>query len=189
MKRIKNLQQWYKVPSGEALYYWGDIERAVEIELNTVGPCAVYVETLDLNRNPLERYFLGVAEGLETFQWRLEGDFAVVLDPSGEVWARRDQSPVSLPAPEGESFTRFEKAGLYVDEIGMALHRQAVLNRMAASQATGEERRTSKALEQRLADLTAQVAKLTAEKPPEKVAEPVPNLEVKEDKKDEKPSK
>lgn len=185
MRHIKNLEQWYKVPAGEVLTYRGTTERTVEVELNSVGPCVVYTQRIELDEvepDPKkkakwvgERYLLGTFEGLEGFRWRLDGNFAVVLDGSPEVWARRDQSPVSLPEPEGESYTRFEKAGLYVDELGTMLHRQATLQRMANSQAQGEERTVNRQLRARLDELTAMVSKLQpkAEARPEVKADDV----------------
>lgn len=171
MRHIKNLEQWYLVPTGEILTFRGDAERTVEIELNAVGPCSAYVQRLKLDDDAPdpkkkaiwtgERYLLGTFEGLEAFRWRLDGNFGVVLEHSPEVWARRDQSPVSLPEPEGESYTRFEKAGLYVDELGTMLHRQAVLTRMSNSQAQGEERRENASLRRRLDDMAAMIEKLS----------------------------
>lgn len=171
MRHIKNLEQWYKVPASGILVYRGDMERTTEVELNVVGPCVVYVQRIELDElepDPKqkakwigEKYLLGVIEGLDAFRWRLEGNFALSFDASGEVWARRDQSPVSYPNPDSEVYTRFEKSGLYVDELGTLMHRQAVLHRLNSSQAMGEERRENSALLKRLEALTKQVEALT----------------------------
>lgn len=169
MRHVKNLEQFYQVPAKEVLIYWGDMRRSVEIELNAVGPCAAYVQKVEVDRDAGpkakpkyigERYLLGTFEGLEAFRWSLDGNFAVILEPSGEVWARRDQTPLSVPNPDTEVYTRFEKAGLYVDELGTLLHRQAVLQRMAASSAMGEERRQTSVMERRLIELEEKLAKL-----------------------------
>lgn len=171
MRHIKNLDQWYEVPTGGILVYRGKLERAVEIELNSVGPCAVFVQRISLAEDAADpktkpkwvgdQYFLGTFEGLDGFRWRLDGDFAVSFEPSGKVFARRDQTPLAVPNPDEVSYTRHEKAGLYVDELGTLLHRQSVLSRMANSQAMGEERRHNSVLEQRIAELAEQVKKLT----------------------------
>lgn len=165
MIRIKNLMDWYKVPTGEGVRFLGKADREVELKVNTAGPCIVYVQRLDdKGEKPLaksERYMLGMVDnGQEAFVWRMPGNFVVTFDATGEVWIYRDQTPLAIPGKGEPSFVRLEKMGVHVDELGVALHRQAVLNRLQRSQETVGENVRAKALEKQLADLTKLVESL-----------------------------
>lgn len=173
MKRVRELENWYKVPEGEAIVYNGILERTVELRVMAVGPLILRVAPLDdKGKVTTERFFLGYVEsGEETFQWTRAGDFAVILEPTVEVHVWRDQSPVAKPLQDrGPSFTRFEKAGLYVDPLGIALHRQAVLERLSQRQQRQDGSDYTRSLEERLAKLAEQIEALT---PPPPQVEPV----------------
>lgn len=164
MIRVKNLKDYYKVKAGEAVVYHGVADREVQLKINTAGPCVVYVQQVDDKNKPLpkaERFLLGMVDnGQEEFSWRLSGNFAVTFDPTGEVWVYRDQTPLAVPGNGNPPFVRLEKMGVHVDELGVALHRQAVLNRLQRSQETIGDNLRARALEDRLADLTALVESL-----------------------------
>lgn len=165
MIRVKNLRDYYKVPKTGGVFFYGTADREVELKVKSAGPCVVYVQQLDeAGEKPLpksERYLLGMIDnGEETFAWRLPGNFVVTFDPTGEVWVYRDQTPMAIPGKGGAPFVRLEKMGVHVDELGVALHRQAVLNRLQRSQETIGENIRAKELEARLADLTKLVETL-----------------------------
>lgn len=173
VRHVKNLDRWYQLPDGDAVTYRDELQsRTVELQIMAVGPCVVYLHDLD----PLEvepkavgpKMLLGYVEaGEETFRFTREGHFAVSFDAT-EVWVYRDQVPVAADAGPVKSFTRFEKAGLYVDALGMALHRQSVLTKLAARQANADGIAYTRGLEDRLAALARQVEALTppASEPP-----------------------
>ncbi|QCS37252.1 hypothetical protein [Tortoise microvirus 75] len=173
MKHVHNLDSWYKVPAEKPLVFYGEALRTVEVRVIAIGPCVAYVHRRDGGKPLGEEMLLGYVEGgEETFRFTLEGDFAVRFD-AAEVWVYRDQSPVALPPREEPvSFTRHEKAGLYMDELGMALHRQSVLSRLAAKQQRDQESEYTRRLEERLALLGQQIAALTP-KPEEPAPEAV----------------
>jgi len=175
MRRIKNIGQWYKYDPKEVVVYEGTSLREVMLEVNPVGPCAVYlVPFVNGKPVPKDRVLLAVSDKQEELCWVSDGNFGVVLEPTVEVWLRRDQTPVAVPAdPESKSLTRFEKAGLYVDALGHALHQQAVLNRLASRM---DQDRAPRPQEERnmarLEELTALVQQLKeklqlSEAPPE----------------------
>lgn len=177
MIRVKNLTDYFPVPAGEAVVYRGSLEREVSIRVNTAGPCMVYVQQLDASgTKPLDkapRYLLGMVEnGQQEFMWRMAGNFAVTFDPTGEVWVYRDQTPLAIAGEGKGSFVRLEKIGVHVDELGVALHRQAVLNRLQRSQETVSENIRAKGLETRLAELAALVDSLKPKDPGPKVEGP-----------------
>lgn len=171
VKHVKNLDRWYLVPEKKGVPFEGTLSREVEMKVMCVGPCVLYVTGLANGKAVGDRMLLGYVDGgEETFRWRMAGNFAVTFDASGEVWVYRDQTPVGAEAPNGKSMTRVEKAGLYVDELGHALHRQAVLQRLATRQKTDQETAYTRGLEKRLEELVATVAAL---KPaPKPVPEP-----------------
>lgn len=174
VKHIRNLDRWNKVVDGEVLFT-GAQARGGEIIVNSVGPCVVHYVPLGPDGKPSgDEVLLGCSEGLETYRWDSRGPCMIVLEPSGEVWVYRDQTPLAKPAENGVSMTRVEKAGLYMDDLGMALHRQAVLQRMARMQATEEDTRYTRGLEERLEALSALVATL---RPPQPDFEPEPQPE------------
>lgn len=164
MKRVKNLDQWYKVTG--PIVFDNPMGGTHEVELNPIGPCVArlqlgVVEDGKFKPDKGAGVLLGLIDQLDGYQFTVTQPCAVHLEAQ-EVWARRDQTPVAVPFdPESPSFTRLEKAGLFVDEIDVLLHRQSVLQRLSASQALGEERQKSERLERRLDELVAQITALT----------------------------
>lgn len=173
--RIRDIDRWYKVEAGLAFY--GEAMRTVAVEVSTVGPTMVLVLPFILDKagrptyNRDDAVFGGVVEGRETIEVTWGGNFAIAFDVESEVWALRDQSPVAMPSdPDLPKFTRFEKQGLFVDDLSVALHRQAVLTRLAEKSKVEAQNVREAGLQQQLADLAAQVRALTP--PPPKVEEP-----------------
>jgi len=171
--RIRDLDRWYKVENG--LLFQGEALRTVAVEVSTVGPTMVLVVpyTLDKAGRPTydrdEAVFGGVVEGRETIEVTWGGNFALAFDMEAEVWALRDQTPVAIPSdPDLPKFTRFEKQGLFVDDLSVALHRQAVLTRLAEKSKIEAQNVREAGLQQQLAELAAQVKALTPPPPPEK---------------------
>lgn len=144
--RIANLDQWAQPKDGIILYK-GTPKRTVALEINPVGPVAAYL--LEGGKKGARVLLAVIDEPTEiSFTW--EGDFAVELE--GEAWVRRDQTPVFVEAdPALPVYTRFEKVGLYHDEVGMALHRQAVLQRLQATGSADESSLRAQRLEEQLA--------------------------------------
>lgn len=170
MRRIKNLMDYFLVPKGHGIAFFGHADREVSMKINTAGPCVVYVQAVQADgKTPLaksQRMLLGMVDnGLEEFVWRMPGNFAVTFDPTGEVWVYRDQTPLAVAGKGEGSFTRLEKIGVHVDELGVALHQQAVLNRLQRSQETVGENIRAKALEARVADLAKLVDSLRPKEP------------------------
>lgn len=170
--RIRDLDRWYKVENG--LSFHGEAMRTVAVEVSTVGPTMVLVVPFQLDKAGRPTYdrdeavFGGVVEGRETIEVTWGGNFALAFDVEAEVWALRDQSPVAMPAdPELPKFTRFEKQGLFVDDLSVALHRQAVLTRLAEKSKVEAQNVREAGLQQQLADLEAKVKALTPPPPPE----------------------
>lgn len=173
-KRITDLGRWYNVPKG-SLGFPGEGRRTVEVTLNSVGPCVVRAAPWLKRGTKAEAFgdavLVGCFEGMETYQVTVQDDYALLLEPSGEVWALRDMTPVALPV-EQISLTRLEKPGLYMDELGIALARQATLSRMLESERSSEAAmrrreadadltRREAALEARLKGLDEKIAALT----------------------------
>jgi len=167
MRHIKNIDRWYRVANNTLLVYEGDAERTVEIAINAVGPCVARLVAVHQEKGKWvpqgDPFLLGLVEGgREDFRWTANGNFAVVLETTGEAWVYRDMTPVSVQADESlEVFTRMEKAGLYMDDLGIALHRQAVLQRLQHKQQRELADDYTQSLEQRLQVLADQVEALT----------------------------
>lgn len=175
--RIRDLDRWYKVETGLAFH--GEALRTVAVEISTVGPTMLMVVPFTLDKKGLPTFsrddavFGGVVEGREVIEVTWGGNFALAFDEGSEVWALRDQTPVATPAdPALPKFTRFEKQGLFIDDLGVALHRQAVLTRLAEKSKTEAQNLREAGLVQQLAELSAKVAALTPpqveQQPPEK---------------------
>lgn len=172
-KRMTDLERWYRVDGG-SLGFPGAGRRTIEVRLNSVGPCVVRCAPWDMGnkKEPFgEAVLVGCFEGQETFQVTVNGHAALLLEPTVEVWALRDMSPVAMQV-EQISLTRLEKPGVYMDELGIALARQATLSRMLESQRSSERSRLQREadaqlsareadLEKRLKGLDERIAALT----------------------------
>lgn len=179
--RIANLDQ-YAQPKDGLIVYKGTPKRTVALEINPVGPVAAYLVTA--GKKP-ERYLLAVIDDPTEISFTWKGDFAVQLE--GEAWVRRDQTPVFVEAdPELPVYTRFEKVGLYHDEVGMALHRQAVLQRLQASGSADETSLRAQRLEDQLAKQGKLIEELLARQP---IPVPLAKLPEKEGEDEQEPSK
>lgn len=177
MRRIHDLQRWYKAESA-LLLYPGDRElyREVQLTVNVTGLAALYMVPYEKDRKGQvktdddSRVLLGVVEAgkPETFAFGWGGDFAVQFEASGEVWVLRDQTPVAIPGPpDSPEFTRLEKAAMFMDELDVVLHRQAVLQRMSQRSEVNERnerdtqlRQHNEALEAKLSELAEQIKAL-----------------------------
>lgn len=157
--RIANLDQWAK-PAGGLIVYEGSGPRHVSLEINPVGPVVAYY--LQGEGKTMSKVLLAVVDEPTELMFSGDGNFSVQLE--GEAWVRRDQTPIFVEAdPELSSYTRFEKVGLYHDEIGMALQRQAVLQRLANMDGAAESSLRARRLEEQLQSTNDLVLKLQAQ--------------------------
>lgn len=158
--RIANLDQW-AVPKGGVITWQGSGRRQVAIEVNPVGPVVAYY--MQGEGKAQTKTLLAVLDEPTEVIFHGEDNFAVHLE--GEAWVRRDQTPIFVEAdPDLVSFTRFEKVGLYHDEIGMALHRQAILQRLSAADGAHETSQRAQRLEAQLGEVNDLVKTLVAER-------------------------
>lgn len=154
--RIANREQWAQ-PEGGIILYRGTGARTVSLEINPVGPVVAYY--VQGQGKKLEKTLLAVLDEPTELIFMGDGDFAVQLE--GEAWVRRDQTPIFVEAdPELKPYTRFEKVGVYHDEIGMALHRQATLQRLVDADGAAESSMRARRLEQTLETTTRQLEEL-----------------------------
>lgn len=177
--RVHNLDRWYRMASDHLLFP-GDIAyREVTVQLNVTGYCVAYMVPYERDKkgnvtylDEAKKLLAAIEPGKPvsiSFGWG--GDFAVQFESSGEVWYFRDSEPVAVEAPPGEEYTRYEKAGMFLDETDILLHRQATLMRMAqkadlqqrAQDGAAQTQREEKLLEQ-LQALSKQVEALTGER-------------------------
>lgn len=164
--KVRNLKDYERYEEGDKLLLPGEDVRVVTFDVNPVGPCVVRLYTRHPGVKEPSSVLVGWCEHAETFDVTVEGQCWVQLEPSGEAWVRHKFRRVANPNPsEGETFTRMEKMGLYVDEIGVALHRQAVLQSIAASREGYVRDAYQRQLEKDLVDMRAQIAALTPPAP------------------------
>lgn len=178
MRRIKNITEFYayEVDHTELVYHANTDDGMIsgELEINTVGPCVARLQLPNEGKKPGKAWLLGTYEGHETISFSIDAPLArVVLEPSGEVWWRRSEVFASNanPNPE-ETFTRMEKPGLYQDELGIALHRQATLNRIYAAQEGAVADAHTKRLERMIAEMSDKIEALTPKPDPAVVLDP-----------------
>lgn len=140
-KKIQNIDEFRAYNEKSRITFTAQGPEGViggEIEIVTVGPCVARLVVPAEGKAKEQVYLLGCFEGHETIQFAIKAEnAAVVLEPSGEVSYRQQKTfaVADNPNPD-ENFTRNERMGLEMDELGIALHRQAVLNRIE----TGRER-------------------------------------------------
>lgn len=180
VKKLRDLDRWVEASSG--ILFPGEALRTVSVTINPVGPAVARVVPYQLNSKGAHTYdkdsavFLGVFDQMETLEITWGGSFAVFFEDAVEVWVLRDQTPLAIAAdPDSPKFTRFEKQGLFVDDLGVALHRQAVLSRLANKQNEQAANVREAGLRQQLEELGKLVAGLTkAEEARVKTAEVKP---------------
>jgi len=165
---IRNIHKYSQFETGDKIYFDGEGARTIAIEVIPLGPCAVRWNRV-LNKKPVAQ-LVAVVDRHETVKVDVSGDGFVTLEPSAEAWFYAQRITVTKIAQDDASLTRLEKPGLYMDELSIALHRQAVLQRIQANQL--EETRTAYTtqLERRLADMASQIealAKPAEEAPPQ----------------------
>lgn len=161
--RVANLDQW-AIPQGRIVYHASGFKTHA-IEVNPVGPVVVYLT----NGKKGHRVLVGVIDEPTEVQFGWDGP--CMLELEGEAWVRRDRTPIFSEAdPDAVSYTRFEKVGLYHDEIGMALKRQATLQRLHDMDGAAQSSMRAQRLEQELASVNKRLDDLLAAQP--KPAEP-----------------
>lgn len=135
-----------------------------EVEINTVGPCVARLSLPAEGKAEPVQYLLGCYEGNVTIQFAIGAPLAaVVLEPSGEAWYRNAETfAVSDNPNPDENFTRLEKMGLEQDELGIALHRQAVLSRIQNERSQSVSDQYTRNLERQLAETNARVDAILA---------------------------
>jgi len=164
-KKITNVDQYVQNDGKAPIVFKaqaGNDTVHAEFQINTVGPCVARVQLPDEGKKPGKQYLLGTFEGRETIQFAIAAQqVAVFLEPSGEVWVRREKvfATADNPNPE-ENFTRMEKMGLEMDELGIALHRQAVLNAIESDRRQIVADSYTRRLERQLEETNAVVKKL-----------------------------
>lgn len=171
MRKIKNVEEF--VPYKDELMFVG-IEgqrRTLEVEINAIGPCVVWLKQLK-GEKQVTKHLLGCHEGLETYQVDVEAHTVAIEIEEGTPWVRVVRGKVAAPNPsEGETFTRMEKLGLHVDELGVALHRQSILQGIASQRENLERDNYQRSLERRLGELTTLIDKLKPKEEGEPKAE------------------
>lgn len=169
MIRTHNVHEFVKYSDKTSIVFNGiDGMCSASIDLNTVGPCAVYLQMPDEGKNKGKRFLLACVEGIESIAWAVPGDAVKIeLEPSGEVWFRKppDTGAADNPTPD-VTFTRMEKLGMYEeDEIEAALNRQAILQRIHAGRESRERDAHTARLERQLAEVSSQLAEFAARVP------------------------
>lgn len=171
VKRIDNVDQYTQWKKTHRIEFRANESTGIingEIELNTVGPCVARLAVAADEDGPAQVYLLGCVEGLETLRFAVMANrAAVVLEPSAEVWFRKQDTFVvgDNPNPD-ETFTRMEHMGLEMDELGIALHRQNVLNQIQTGRENRERDNYSRQLERRLDDMAHIIKTLQAPQEP-----------------------
>lgn len=166
---IRNIDKFARYEAGEKIHYDGYGARTIAIDVVPVGPCVMRLHRADAKKGEAGQV-IAILDRQETVKVDVKGDVAVSFEPAGELWYAAQRITVTKIAQDEASLTRLEKPGLYMDELSIALHRQAVLQRIQANQL--EEARTAHTtqLERRLADMASQIealAKPAEEAPPE----------------------
>lgn len=163
MRKVRNLNGFKLYAQGDQLHAPGTGVRSVSFEVNPVGPCVVYLYTQPEGKKvePV-RVLVGLVEQQETLEVTVEGVGWFQLEPSAEVWVRHKWQKVTNPNPgAGKTFTRMEKMGVEQDEIGTALHRQSVLQKIATGRENYARDAYQRQLEKQIAELGERIALLT----------------------------
>lgn len=163
--RVRNLEEYELYGVGDKLMCPGEGARTVSFDVNPVGPVVVRLYTKVPGKKEPVAKLVGWAERQETFDVTVKGECWVQLEPSMEVWVRHKWKRVVNPNPgEGETFTVMEKMGLYVDDIGVALHRQAVLAKIANDRENYGRDAYQRQLETQLLELNKRIEALQPSK-------------------------
>ncbi|UYD39166.1 MAG: hypothetical protein [Wigfec virus K19_56] len=173
--RVHNIEQFQKYDEHSRIIFKANDNSGVigaEFELNTVGPCVARLHLPDDGKKAGKVFLIGVYEGNQTVQFGIAAQSVMVsLEPSGEVWYRKRDSFAVADNPNPDvSFTRKENMGLEMDELGIALHRQAVLNRIEAGRSQLVTDQYTRKVERQLQETNARVDKLLAEREAERQA-------------------
>lgn len=159
--KIRNLSGFEPYGVGDKLLAPGSDVRVISFEVNPIGPCVVWQYTRHKGVKEPAKVLACVVEKLETLDITVDGDVYFELEPSQEVWVRHKFKRVVNPNPnQGETFTRMEKMGLYTDELSIALHRQAVVNRIVQHRESYAQDAYQRQLEKRVEALAATIERL-----------------------------
>lgn len=169
MQRIRNVTEYflYDTKKTDLKFFASGSEEATlcEFDITPLGPVAVRVQAPDEKKGePGQSWLVGVYESAETLRFAVPFKAAkVVLEPSGEVWVRRPHVAAASENPNpDETFTRMEKQGIDMDPMSIALHRQAVMNRIATGRDNAERDSYTASLERKLAEISQTVDQLKA---------------------------
>lgn len=170
MQRIKNITEYfqYDIKKTKFVFHASGDENStlVEFDITPVGPAVVRAQAPDDKGKPGQTWLVGVYDEPETLRFALPFKAVqVIIEPSLEAWVRRPRTVAAHENPnEDETFTRMEKQGIDLDPMTVALHRQAIMTRIATNRENVERDSYTSRLERGLADLAAQVEALTAAK-------------------------
>lgn len=139
--RIINAEDWKCIKPGDWLEMPGEVDRLVKIEINAEAPTRVdYVP--DARAKDGQRYFLGVVQGMEKFEFRAGEHAALDFTSDGEVWYfTNDGAVTASPMPDDASFTKLlqRKSRSEQLEIIMAMQTANYERLLAAQRAENEE--------------------------------------------------
>lgn len=134
MQRLFNLDKWTPLSEGRALAFDLDRPRVVRLDVNSAGPCNLYV--MQREQEGSDASFLARVEGRDVIEFHVNGAFALVADGDGcnvytvdgDVWTFRDLAP--------EIFTRIHERRVRNPELEYILAKmQANMERRLATQA------------------------------------------------------
>lgn len=160
MRKINNIVAMQLWPVGSTIAYQagGDGEAMMqEITLVATGPCVLFIRPKAAKGEDEQTFLLDVFEGRQSFQWAFPGEYELCIEPSGPVYYASPAGAVAYDVGDVKSFTRFEKPGLYIDELSFALHQQSVLNGIMQGRERMERDAYQRQLERRLEELTARI--------------------------------
>lgn len=171
MKRrvVRNIKDFQRVAEVSNIQFGGEGSRQVELELNPVGPVTVYMVQPGEKKGEAQEWLVAVVDSHEMLCFEGHGVFAVRLEPSHEVWVRRSEHTVVTGEDSGDTLTRMEKQGLYLDDLSIALHRQAILTRIQQEEDGRQRKSHADSLERKLdatSKLVEELQRQLAEKNP-----------------------
>lgn len=161
---IRNIDKFVRYETGDKIHYDGHGPRTIAIEIIPVGPCVIRLHRAT-DKKGAAGQVVAMLERHETVKVDISGDVAVSLEPSGEVWYAAQRITVTKIAQDDASLTRLEKPGLYMDELSIALHRQATLQRIQANQLEEQRSAYTTQLERRLEQMAARIEELVPVQP------------------------
>lgn len=156
--RYENAHFWRNITSGTVISFPGDGPTVVKTVVKATVPVIVMGATVTSDGEGGQEFLVGYCLPGDT-PVRVSHGYGVQLSfvfKAGEVAIYDDREELTAVAPVGESFTRFEKMGLRIeDPLQVLLHRDQVRKRLERI-AGGDQP------DGRMAALEAQVASLTA---------------------------